>query len=336
MAAKQPALGIDLGGTKILAGVVDAANGDVLATHKKRTHSERGPKKLLERVVEVGRGALEESGLAAGDLVGVGIGAAGQIDKDRGVVVHAPNFGPDFDDLPLRERLTKEFEGAGPVAVANDLEIAAEGELRFGAGKDHDDFVCVFCGTGVGGAIMRDGERFRGAAGTAGELGHITVQAGGRICGCGGRGHLEAYASRTAVARQVVARLKLGQKTVLTELVPELAGDDPNYGALRSGALRDAAKQGDKLAIDVLEEAADFLAAGLASIINTLSPKRIILGGGLVEAVELYFDRASRRAVEEALEVPGDQVEIVHTGLGDDSGIVGAAALAAELQVHAS
>jgi glucokinase len=323
------ALGIDFGGTKLLAGVVDLANGKVVATAKKKTSAADGPDELMERVFEAGEAALKAAKRKPNELAGVGVGVAGQVDADRGLLLGTPNLSQAIVDLPMARRLTERF--GVPAALRNDVQIAALGEERFGAGKGAADFLCVFVGTGVGGAIVRDGALVVGAAGTAGEIGHVVVDAGGRLCGCGGHGHLEAYASRTAITRSLLGDLRRGRPSMLRELVPDLDPKESPLGgtAIRSGVLAKAVAGGDELVTETMHETGRYLGLGLASAINLLNPQRIILGGGVIEAVDLLFDVAALHARREALPTPARTVEIVKAGLGDHAGVVGAALLGA-------
>ena len=224
------ALGIDLGGTKILAGVIDLTSGQVVALAKRKSQVQQGPDELIARLAN----AAEEVIGAAKDAKpgAIGVGAAGQVDRERGVLISGPNLGQHMDNLAIGPLLQRRF--AIPVAIGNDVEVAATGELRFGAGKGHDDFICVFVGTGIGGAIVRDGQIVRGATNTAGEIGHLVVDVGGRLCGCGGQGHLEAYASRTAVVRAILGQMRGGRESVLRDAVPASADEAPGGTALRS------------------------------------------------------------------------------------------------------
>jgi glucokinase len=317
---KRYGLGIDLGGTKILAGVVDLDSGKVLASSRKKTHAERGAKAIAERLNEVAQEALDAAKLPAhGTISGIGVGAAGQLDHKNGVVLASPNL--PFENFPLSEQLQSQFHL--PVTLANDVEAAAYGELYHGAGKGCPIFVCVFVGTGIGGGIVQDGRLFRGASGTAGELGHMTVVAGGRLCGCGSRGCLEAYASRTAMTHAIAGEIKRGRHSVVK------AELEAGTGVLRSGHFAEAIEAKDELVLQVVQEAADYLAYGLASIINFYNPEKIILGGGVIEALDLIFDRATQRAREIALPSPGRKVAFERAALGDNAGMVGAATLAA-------
>jgi glucokinase len=322
------ALGIDYGGTKILAAVVDTDTGEVRGRAKKRSKALDSSDELLARLYDLGDEALRDAGVESGDLGGVGIGIAGQVDAGRGILLGTPNLSQATVDLPLGQRLTDHF--GVPSQVRNDVQIAASGELHFGAGVGVDDFLCVFVGTGIGGAIVRDGRLVTGASATAGEIGHVVIQADGRLCGCGGRGHLEAYASRTAITRALLGDLKRGHESILAELLPSPSEDAPGGTAIRSGVLARAIAADDPLVTETIIQAGHYLGLGLASAINLLNPTRIILGGGVIEAVDRLFEVASRDARREALPVAGAGVEIVKAKLGDDAGVIGAALIGAE------
>jgi glucokinase len=315
-------MGIDVGGTKIYAGIVDAETGKVLATARKRTHPERGVDFFSQRLLVVAQEALAAAKLPDSEsLLAIGIGIAGQVDRAKGVLLSSPNLARGLRNLALADLLQKAFNV--PVVVGNDVEVATYGEQQFGAGRGYDDFVCVFVGTGVGSAILQGGQIRRGFTGTAGEIGHTIVQYGGRICGCGGRGHLEAYASRSAVTRVLLAELARGRSSKLRELLKE--GDS----AIRSKMIARCIDDGDELVIETVTEAADYLGAGLGSLATFYNPQCIVVGGGLIEAAPLVLERASLRAHEAALPAATRSLTIVKCGLGDDSGVIGAAWLAA-------
>lgn len=319
--AAEYALGIDVGGTKIYAGVVNLTTGKVVATARKRTHPERGADFFAERLQVVAAAALDNARLNGnGKVAAIGVGLAGQVDRARGLLLGAPNLASDVVDMPIRDLLAGRFHL--PVVLGNDVEIGAYGEHHYGAARDSQSFVCVFVGTGVGGAIVSDGALWRGATGTAGEIGHTVVQYGGRLCGCGGRGHLEAYASRTAITRVLLAELARGRKSKLSELYK------PDEPVIRSKVLARCEEAGDELVIEILTEAGDYLGAGLGSLATLVNPQRIVVGGGVIEATRTVFARARQRAPEVALPTPGRALEIVRTALGDDSGIIGAAWMA--------
>jgi len=320
------ALGIDLGGTKILAGVIDLERGKVVSSAKRKSQADQGPDELTARLLEAAGEAIEGAGGVKPGAIGVG--APGQIDTAKGILLSGPNLGQRMDNLPLRQILRKRFDL--PVLLANDVEIGAAGEGAFGAGKGYKDFICVFVGTGIGGAIIRDGVPYRGATNTAGEIGHIVVDVGGRLCGCGGQGHLEAYASRSAIVRAILNALRAGRPSVLGKEIREGGPALPGGTAFRSKVIARAVAEGDALAVEMIEDASRYLSAGLASVVNFYNPPRIILGGGVIEAVDLYFEGVARRVADQSLQATRGGVEIVRTGLGDNAGIVGAAVLAAQ------
>lgn len=318
-------LGIDLGGTKVLAGVVDTDTGKVLSAIKKRSRSEHEVGDLLKRMEDAAEKAIDESGVKKSDIHRIGIGVAGQIDRKKGVVISAPNLA-NMQNVALAKQVEDQL--GHPVSLYNDVEAAAAGEASFGAGAGKKDFVVIFVGTGIGGGIYRDGQPYGGATHTAGEIGHTVVDVNGRICGCGGTGHLEAYASRTAIVRVILAGIHQGRTSELTGVATSIDPNDPGGSGIRSKALATAVANHDDLTIETLLTAADYLAAGLASVINFYNPPLIILGGGLVEAVDMFFQAVAMRTRRACLQVPGRDIEIVKSGLGDYSGIVGAAVLA--------
>jgi glucokinase len=327
--AKRYAVGVDFGGTKVLASVVDVSSGQELSVAKRQTNASDSADELVERIYGTIDEALDEVKKSVRKSVtGIGIGIAGQVDSQRGVLLAAPNLSQATVDLPLADLMSERYKV--PAALLNDVQIAALGEARFGAGVGCDDFLCVFVGTGVGGAIVRRGDLVRGATGSAGEIGHVIVDANGRYCGCGGRGHLEAYASRTAITAVLVEEVRRGFPSALTKLAPEIGESSEGGVAIRSGVIARAIRADDELVIETIREAGEYLGLGLASAINLLNPARVILGGGVIEAVDLLFDVAARRARRESLAIPGKAVEIVKAMLGDSSGVVGAAILGDE------
>ncbi|HLI71324.1 MAG TPA: ROK family protein [Ktedonobacteraceae bacterium] len=323
--SKTYALGIDLGGTKVLTSVVDVMTGEVIASVRKRTKAEKGQDFISKRTVELAESVLNDSQLPKdAEIVAIGVGAAGQIDRKAGVILDAPNLG--VRNLDLGELLGKQF--GKPVSVGNDVEVATIGELYYGSGRGYKNFVCVFVGTGIGGGIVRNGHIYTGMTGTAGEIGHVPIEAGGRLCGCGNRGCLEAYASRTAITRAIMAEIHHGRKSVLADEAAQQLKQGETI--IRSGLLADAIKQNDALTIEIVTEAADYLGYGLGGVINFYNPECVILGGGVIEAIDLLFERARSRALTIALSQPASHTKIMRTKLGDFSGVVGAACLAAE------
>lgn len=267
---------------------------------------------MVEGVEEL----LEESGKSFTEISSIGIGSAGQIDRKNGIIIGAPNL--DCYNLNLKEILQNKFNI--PVFVGNDVEVATIGEQKFGAGKGCADFVCVFVGTGIGSAIVKNGHIIYGATGTAGELGHIIVDLNGRPCACGAHGCLEAYASRSAIETRIEGALKKGRKSCISEYLEE-------GKAITSSMIRKSIEREDELVTQCVSEASEYLSGGLASVINLINPELIILGGGLIEAVDYFYKQTIKKAKSKSLPVPAEKIRFSKTILGDYSGVIGAALL---------
>ena len=313
---KKYSIGIDLGGTKILIGLVEKESGKVVSHIKKKTKKEKGPENIVRKMVEGVEELLEESGKSFTEISSIGIGSAGQIDRKNGIIIGAPNL--DCYNLNLKEILQDKFNI--PVFVANDVEVATIGEQKFGAGKGCADFVCVFVGTGIGSAIVKNGHIIYGATGTAGELGHIIVDLNGRPCACGAHGCLEAYASRSAIEARIEGALKKGRKSCISEYLEE-------GKAITSSMIRKSIEREDELVTQCVSEASEYLSGGLASVINLINPELIILGGGLIEAVDYFYKQTIKKAKSKSLPVPAEKIRFSKTILGDCSGVIGAALL---------
>lgn len=313
---KKYSIGIDLGGTKILIGLVEKESGKVVSHIKKKTKKEKGPENIVRKMVEGVEELLEESGKSSTEISSIGIGSAGQIDRKNGIIIGAPNL--DCYNLNLKEILQDKFNI--PVFVGNDVEVATIGEQKFGAGKGCADFVCVFVGTGIGSAIVKNGHIIYGATGTAGELGHIIVDLNGRPCACGAHGCLEAYASRSAIETRIEGALKKGRKSCISEYLEE-------GKAITSSMIRKSIEREDELVTQCVSEASEYLSGGLASVINLINPELIILGGGLIEAVDYFYKQTIKKAKSKSLPVPAEKIRFSKTILGDYSGVIGAALL---------
>lgn len=313
---KKYSIGIDLGGTKILIGLVEKESGKVVSHIKKKTKKEKGPENIVRKMVEGVGELLEESGKSFTEISSIGIGSAGQIDRKNGIIIGAPNL--DCYNLNLKEILQDKFNI--PVFVGNDVEVATIGEQKFGAGKACADFVCVFVGTGIGSAIVKNGHIIYGATGTAGELGHIIVDLNGRPCACGAHGCLEAYASRSAIETRIEGALKKGRKSCISEYLEE-------GKTITSSMIRKSIEREDELVTQCVSEASEYLSGGLASVINLINPELIILGGGLIEAVDYFYKQTIKKAKSKSLPVPAEKIRFSKTILGDYSGVIGAALL---------
>lgn len=312
-------VGVDMGGTKILSAVIDA-EGNILGTSKVSTGADGGTSVVIDRIAESIRKAINKSNVDKASIQAIGIGAPGPLDPETGVVIFAPNLG--WRDVPLKVEL--QARTGLPTFVDNDVNVGTLGEHAFGAAQGIQNVVGIFVGTGIGGGIILKGELFHGASKTAGEIGHIIVKAGGPRCGCGTRGCLEAIASRTAMAKQFRKAIrKNGKKSVLTKLT------DGDLSVIRSGVLVKAIRAKDKVTLKVFKKATKYLGIGVGSIVNFLNPDMIVLGGGVVEALDdTFIDNIRTYAEKYALPNTLNGVQIVRAKLGDNSGILGAAALA--------
>jgi glucokinase len=310
--------GVDLGGTKILAGVFDAQL-NCLGRNKISTKSERGADGVIERIARCVRDAVDECDLDFKQMRGVGVGAPGAIDAATGRVIFAPNL--QWQDVPLKKILEKDLDV--PVSIENDGNCAVLGVFEAELQAKPRHVIGIFIGTGIGGGIILDGKLYSGFNGTAGEIGHMVLEVGGPKCNCGNRGCFEALASRTAIFRKIHAAVKDGQKTLLTDILgPELAN-------LRSGDLRKAIRKGDGFVENVIEEAAEYTGIAVANLINVFNPQTVVLGGGVIDALgDEMMAIIVETAEDYVMSGTGKGIEIVASKKGDDSGIIGAAVLA--------
>jgi glucokinase len=312
-------VGVDLGGTKILAGVFNNSL-ESTGVAKLSTKSQRGVDRVVERIARCVQDAVDEADLNMKQVAGVGIGAPGAVDFGSGTVIFAPNM-EGWKDVPLKKELEKQL--GVPVFVENDCNIAALGVYVAELKSKPKHMVGVFIGTGIGGGIVINGELYSGIGHTAGEVGHMVLEVNGPKCGCGNKGCFEALASRTAIFQQIKAGVKDGQKTILTDMLGNALDD------LRSGDLRKAIRRGDKFVDRIVEGAAEYIGIASANLINILNPEVVVLGGGVIEALA---DEMMSVIIETAKEyaMPGAMkgVDIVASKLGDSAGITGAAVLA--------
>ena len=318
---KQVLVGVDLGGTKILAGVF-TPQLKLTASAKSSTKADRGPKAVVDRIARVVRDAIDEADLEAKQVRAIGIGAPGSIDPKEGVVKFSPNL-PGWNGITLKKDLEKEL--AIPVFVENDCNVCTLGVHVAELGGKPRNLVGIFLGTGIGGGLILDGRLYGGFNRTAGEIGHMVLEVGGPKCGCGNRGCFEALASRGAIFRRIQNSVKDGGKTILTDMLGEGLED------LRSGDLRKALKKGDKLVEKVVEEAAEYTGIAVGNVINLINPEYVVLGGGVIDALEdEMMSIIVETAKDYAMEGTSKGVEIVASRLGDHAGITGAAVLARE------
>ncbi|MGW8194759.1 MAG: ROK family protein [Desulforhopalus sp.] len=316
MSSKIQAIGVDLGGTKIAAALVDK-NGRITRSVKISTDVDGGPSAVKKQIVGTVRKIIDTSGCSP---VAVGVGVAGQIKPGDGAVRFAPNL--DWHDVPLQEDLRAELDL--PVVVTNDVRAITWGEWRFGAGKGCDDLICIFVGTGVGGGIVLDGKIVDGCSNTAGEVGHIVVDMHGPLCNCGSRGCLEVFAGGLAIGKRarLVARTHPEQGAALLRL----AGG--RYQDVSAETVSKAYQKGDPLALHLMQEAVEALVAGVTSLVHSFNPCLFILGGGVVDGLPEIVEQVSQGVRRQCLPAATGELRVVRAKLADEAGIVGAAALA--------
>jgi glucokinase len=316
----SPVVGIDLGGTKILAGVVNAENR-ILGRAKRPTPAKDGAEAIFRAIVESVDDAVVAARLSHADIAAAGIGSPGPLDPDTGVILFSANL--NVRNFALGPRLSSVLNR--PVLVQNDVRVGGYGEFRLGAGRGFNDIIAAFVGTGIGGCLVMGGQVVRGSTGNAGEIGHIIVKAGGPKCGCGSRGCMEALASKTAIQRRVTKAIRNGMPTVLTDKLAKKSG------RLKSGDLADAVAVADPVALKEVHRAAHFLGVGLGSLMNVFGPEIVIVGGGVAHALgEPFLNLVQTSARRQALADPEAKIRIERAALGDDAGILGAALLARE------
>ena len=306
-------IGIDLGGTKIYG--VRVKGGEVAGEAKVKTPVHGGPLAVVDAIVAVVRDLGGEKGEA------VGVGAPGMVDPASGVVKRAPNLPGWIEPFALGPALSEALDGAS-VAIENDVNVGALAEHRSGAGEGATDMLAVFVGTGVGGGVVLGGELRRGPTGMAGEIGHVTVQPGGRPCGCGGQGHLESYAGRAAMERRARELDGQGRDTVLVSLA--------KTKRMTSGVWAKALDAGDEVAIELIDEAVDALGVGIAGAVTLLDVPLVVVGGGLADRLGAGFVGRVEQAVRINLfGGVSTAIRVVPSRLGDQGGAIGAALLAA-------
>lgn len=307
-------VGIDIGGTKIGAAVVDE-DGSIVASDKVKT-PKIGIGSVQSAVVEV-----VQSFATNYEIDAVGVGAAGFVNASRSAVLLAPNLG--WEDIPLKENLEARLNL--PVTIENDANVAAWGEFEFGAGKGLTDMVCVTVGTGIGGGLVLNGELFRGAHGVAAEIGHICVENGGRPCGCGNRGCWEQYASGNALVRE--ARWLASERRSEARALLSLGDGTPE--GINGAHVTKAANEGDPVALAAFDAVSRWLGVGMADLASVLDPGCFVLGGGVSEAGDLLLQpvkRAFKDSLSGAKVRPIAEVRLAE--LGNKAGVVGAADLA--------
>jgi len=313
-------VGVDLGGTKIQsAGLVDAAVSPgerILTPHT-------GVDDVVAGIVTVVHAAADKAGIALGRLAGVGVGSPGHIDADHGIVSHSPNVPGFAEPVDLGPRLSAALGGVA-VTLDNDVRVAMLGEHRMGAGRPYRNVMGVFVGTGVGGGLVLDGT-LRTGRGSAGEIGHTMVDPHGRMCSDGRRGHLEAYAGRGRIEAHARQLVEHGHHTKLFKIMKK-----KGKPRLTSSVIAKAMAEHDHMANRLVDDAVWALGIALASAQNLLDLEAIVIGGGLGDRLGQPFVEAIVAEMTPRLLVPDQPPTVITTELGDLSGAVGAALLAAD------
>ena len=320
-AKPQYAAAIDLGGTKVLAAIVDA-NHAILATAKIKTDVTGGPEAVIAQMAAGVLKAAKKAKIDAEDLVAVGACAPGPVNPATGIVDRAVNLGWT-EPVALGKLLSQDLGGT-PVFVENDVNAGVYGEVVAGVAKGKQDVVGIFVGTGIGGGLVLDGKLRRGARWGAGELGHAIIMADGPVCGCGNRGCIESLASRTALERDLRLALDAGRQSMVADLLSDKGG------RMTSGVIATALEAGDPLMTELMGRSNRYLGLFTASIVNILDPEMVIFGGGVVEKLgDAMLDPIRTVAEANYLQKEG-KVEIVAAQLSDHAAIIGVAALARE------
>lgn len=316
-AAGAHVIGIDIGGTKLAAGVADPT-GRLLASGRVPTEAERGMRSALDRLVDLCKQTIAEAGVP---VLAAGVGSVGPLEQKTGRIVSPVNM-PGWGVVPLVETLQEHLDI--PVYLDNDANAAALGEYRFGAGRGVEDMVYLTISTGIGGGAILDGQLYQGASGNAAELGHVSIDYRGRKCGCGNYGCIEQYASGTAIARRAREALIAAGATAATSPLIARAGSIEDVTTL---TLVEGVRERDPLSLQVWDETVLMLGAFMASVIHTFNPRRIVLGGGVTNAGDLLFvplrEQTRRRTIPQMM----DLVDIVPAQLGDNVGVLGAVAV---------
>ena len=311
-------LGIDLGGTKILTAVA-TAQGRMLSRDHSVTPATKGQEAVVQSILEsIGR-ALEQAGIATPQLSAIGVGAPGLSNPETGILFTSPNL-PGWRDVPLRDIMEKEL--GKKAFLINDANAAALGELYFGAAKGAHHFIYITISTGIGGGIIIDGEVYTGSIGTAGEVGHMTIDDDGPPCNCGNRGCWETLASGTAMAREARKQIKEGARTSI------LGYAEGDVEKVTAEVIHNAAKEGDSLAKELITRTGYYVGVGLANLVNIFNPELIVIGGGLSNIGDMLLEPAYEVAGERAFKESYRTVRFAMAKLGRDSGVLGAAAFA--------
>ena len=310
-------VGIDIGGTKLAAVVADK-DGNILHKVRKPTESEKGPRHAVQLILSMVDEVLDLATLRREDISGIGVSCGGPLDTKTGIIYSPPNL-PGWDALPLKEMIESEFHI--PTIIENDANASALAEARFGGGRGYDYVLYMTMSTGIGGGIVANGEIYHGANDSAGEVGHQILLPDGPLCGCGKYGCLEALCSGPSIARRAQEAVADQPHTKILALA------DGQVDRVRSEHVLQAARDGDALAIALVEETAYYMGWGIANLVNILNPQIVLLGTIAVAAGDLLLYPIRRTVTEMAMQRPLETVKIMPAELGDSIGDLAAISL---------
>ena len=308
-------VGIDLGGTNIVVGTVAEDGSELLGLVSEPTLPEQGGDAVIARMVKLAKASMAEA--RGKEIVGVGIGSPGPLDTKKGIVILTPNLG--WINMPLRDRIA---EGVKlPAVLDNDANCAIYGEWWRGAARGVEDVIGLTIGTGIGGGIVLGGKIYHGASDAAGEIGHMTIDANGRLCKCGNQGCIEAYASGPAIAARAVEGIQAGAKSALPQYV------EGDLSKITAQVVYEAANDGDGYALEVVHETANLLGAAVASLVNIFNPNVVVICGGVTQAGEKLFGPLTAEVHRRAFKPAWEVCRILPGTLTGTAGVYGAAAV---------
>lgn len=313
-----PVIAVDFGGTHIRTAFFPSETIEPSQQNKIGTNAEEGVDAVIDRI----EAAIKTVAPVEWEGLRIGIAAPGPLDPFRGVILSTPNL-PGWDDIPLVDEISSRLNCE--VVMNNDANLAALGEWKHGAGRGVNDLIYLTISTGIGGGVIAQGQLLLGAYGLAGELGHMSVTDNGPLCGCGQRGHIEAIASGLSIARTARERLQAGESSILQEM-------SNNLEVLDTVVIGQAAKNGDGLALSVIENAGIAIGSHVASLVHAFNPARIIIGGGLSQLGDLLFSPIRQTLRDKIIHSAYlHDLDVKSAELGDNAGLIGAAILARQL-----
>lgn len=316
---KEYYLGLDLGGTKILAGLADS-EGNIIKRSRRDTEADLGEDKIIENMIATIEDVLDKTGVSKDEVKTLGIGSPGPLDSKKGIIIENANL--PWKNVPLVERIESAL--GIKTLLQNDANAAALGEKWFGAGKNVDNMVYITISTGIGGGAIINKELFTGVNDNACEIGHTVIDPSGPLCGCGNHGCLEAFSSGTSIAKRAREAAAAGQSKEMLDLADNIVED------IDAVICAQAAYQGDQVAKDIFKNAGYHLGIGLGNVVNTFNTEMIILGGGVMKASDLFLDEAIKTMEDISLAGSLEMLTVKEAELGSDIGLMGAIAVAME------